>query len=170
MAHALGVAVLDALHQLAEVEAGCGLVEAPVRDDLVKQLAARDELEHDEDLRGGAGGWGGEGDGLMGAGTCTRRSGQKLKPFRARTSAQRTHLRPACQHLVQLDDVIVLDHLHDGDLRREGEGVPCSVRRGPAGALQPNKRTSFLIWLPMFCCWIFSLSRILMATCGRALA
>ena len=50
MAHALRVAVLHAVHKLAEIEAGLILGEAACRHDLVEELTARHELEHDEDL------------------------------------------------------------------------------------------------------------------------
>ena len=50
VAHALLVAVLDAGYQLPEVLARGGLVEAPHVNNLVEELTARDELEHDEDF------------------------------------------------------------------------------------------------------------------------
>jgi hypothetical protein len=65
VADPLAVAVLDALEELPEVEAGRGLVEPALGDDLVEQLAARDELEDDEDLLLGRCG-GGEGLGRGG--------------------------------------------------------------------------------------------------------
>ena len=51
LARTLAVAVLHALDELPEVEPRLGLVELALRHDLVEQLAARDELQHNEDLR-----------------------------------------------------------------------------------------------------------------------
>ena len=50
MADPLPVAVLDAGDELSEVGPRSLLVEAARRHDLVKELPAGDELEHDEDL------------------------------------------------------------------------------------------------------------------------
>lgn len=50
MAHTVVVAVLDALHKLAKVEARKLLIELALTHNLVKQLATLDQLQHDKDL------------------------------------------------------------------------------------------------------------------------